>query len=298
MKSLTIFTVTYNRARTLPALYKSLCEQKCKNFIWLVVDDGSTDNTRELIESYSKQDNGFEIRYVYKENGGMHTAHNEAYKNIDTYFSMSIDSDDLLAEDAVSKIYDYWERYGSEDYAGIIALDCDKNGRLCGKKLPDQKSTTITHYYEHGGCGDKKLVYRAEIIKNTPEYPVFEGEKYFSLRYKYTIIDEKYEMLILNDYLCVVDYQDDGSSNNMLWQYKKNPKGFAYLRIFDMQHDKTIKRKFISNVHFVADSHLAGDKLYFGKSPKKLLTLCAWPFGIALYFYIIHKTKVTENRMA
>ncbi len=291
MKSLTIFTVTYNREATLPRVYESLCKQNCKEFTWLVVDDGSTDNTRELITGYMKRDNGFKIEYVYKKNGGMHSAHNEAYRHINTYLSMSIDSDDQVANNAVEKILKFWDEHGSEKYAGIIALDCDTRGNLIGKKLPDEKSTTVTHYYEHGGCGDKKLVYRAELMKNTPEYPEFEGEKYFSLRYKYTIVDETLELLILNDYLCVVEYQEDSSTNNMLRQYRRNPKGFSYLRIFDMQHDKTIKRNFISSVHFVAESHLAKDRHYFRKSPKKFLTLCAWPFGMALYVYILKKTN-------
>lgn len=291
MKSLTIFTVTYNRAHTLPRLYESLCAQGNKNFIWLVVDDGSTDETKSLIEDYMQRDNGFEIRYVYKTNGGMHSAHNEAYRHIETYLCMSIDSDDMVAQDAVDKIHSFWDKYGSEDYAGIIALDCDPNGKVIGNKLPEQKSTTITHYFEHGGAGDKKLVYRTEVMKNTPEYPIFEGEKYFSLRYKYTIVDETLELLIMNDYLCVVDYQNDGSSKSMYRQYRRNPKGFAYLRIFDMQHDTTLKRNFISNVHYVAESYLAKDRHYIRKSPKKLLTVCAWPIGMLLYFYILYKTR-------
>lgn len=221
----------------------------------------------------------------------MHSAHNEAYRHIDTYLSMSLDSDDQLAFNAVEKILEFWEQNGSEEYAGIIALDCDTKGNLIGKRLPEQKSTTVTHYYEHGGCGDKKLVYRAELMKNAPEYPEFEEEKYFSLRYKYTIVDEEYELLILNDYLCVVEYQDDSSTNNMLWQYRRNPKGFSYLRLFDMQHDKTIKRNFISNVHYVAESHLAKDKHYLRKSTKRFLTIAAWPFGIVLYIFILYKTR-------
>ncbi len=291
MKSLTIFTVTYNRAHTLPKLYDSLKKQKCKAFTWLIIDDGSTDNTKQLIDRYIQETPDFKIEYVYKENGGMHSAHNEAYRHISTYLSMSIDSDDQLAENAVEKILNFWEKYGSEEYAGIIALDCDPEGKIIGKKLPEQKSTTITYYYEHGGYGDKKLVYRAELMKSTPEYPEIEGEKYFSLRYKYTIVDEMYELLILNDYLCIVDYQTDSSTNNMLRQYRNNPKGFALLRRFDMQHDTTLKRNFVSNVHYVAESHLAKDKHYFRKSPKKLLTFLAWPFGMALYFYILHKTR-------
>ena len=73
---LTIFTPAYNRAHTLPRTYESLLQQDCKEFIWLIVDDGSQDNTAELVRQWQSQDNGFEIRYIYKENGGMHTAHN------------------------------------------------------------------------------------------------------------------------------------------------------------------------------------------------------------------------------
>lgn len=288
---LTIFTVTYNRAHTLHRVYQSLCKQQNKSFVWLVIDDGSTDNTRELILDYKNKTKDFRIEYVYKKNGGMHTAHNEAYRHIDTYLCMYIDSDDWLADDAVNKIITFWSEKGSEKYAGIIALDCDSKGHVIGKKLPEQKTTTVTYYFEHGGCGDKKLVYRTELMKNTPEYPEFEGEKYFSLRYKYTIVDETYELLILNDYLCVVDYQNDSSTNNMIRQYKNNPVGFAFLRVFDMKHDKTLKRNFISNVHYVAESYLAKDKDFLVKSPKKLLTVLAWPFGVVLYFYIIIKTK-------
>ena len=81
---LTIFTPAYNRAHTITRTYESLCKQNCKDFIWLIVDDGSTDNTAALVKSWQEIDNGFEIRYVYKKNGGMHTAHNVAYENIDT----------------------------------------------------------------------------------------------------------------------------------------------------------------------------------------------------------------------
>ena len=81
---LTVFTPAYNRAHTLHRCYESLCRQKCKQFKWLIIDDGSSDNTKELVESWIKEDSGFEIIYHYKENGGMHTAHNAAYQLIDT----------------------------------------------------------------------------------------------------------------------------------------------------------------------------------------------------------------------
>lgn len=79
MAFLTVFTPAYNRAHTLPRTYESLCQQDCKDFIWLIVDDGSTDETADLVKGWQKEKNGFEIQYIYKENGGMHTAHNKAW---------------------------------------------------------------------------------------------------------------------------------------------------------------------------------------------------------------------------
>lgn len=107
---MTIFTPTYNRAHTIGRMYESLKTQNCKEFIWLIIDDGSTDNTSKLVEQWKNESCGFEIRYIYKENGGMHTAHNIAYENIDTELNMCIDSDDCVAEGAVKKILDKWEK--------------------------------------------------------------------------------------------------------------------------------------------------------------------------------------------
>ena len=94
---LTVFTPAYNRAYTLPRTYGSLRSQRNTDFIWLIVDDGSTANTAELVRQWQAEENGFEIRYIYKENGGMHTAHNTAYAAIDTELNVCIDSDDALA---------------------------------------------------------------------------------------------------------------------------------------------------------------------------------------------------------
>ena len=98
---ITIFTPAYNRAHTLHRTYESLLKQDCKDFVWLIVDDGSTDNTADLVKNWQSADNGFEIRYIYKENGGMHTAHNTAYENIDTELNVCIDSDDCLADTVI-----------------------------------------------------------------------------------------------------------------------------------------------------------------------------------------------------
>ena len=283
MPRLTVFTPTYNRVHTLPRTYASLSRQDCKDFVWLIIDDGSTDDTRALVKAWQTQEHSFEIRYLYKENGGMHTAHNAAYEVIDTELNVCIDSDDCLAPGAVRKILAKWDSVQKDKYAGIIGLDADLQGNLIGTGFPaGMIETTLSGYYAAGGSGDKKLVYRTDVMRQYPPYPVFEGEKYVALAYKYRLIDQDYKLAVLNEVLCNVEYQQDGSSNTMWRQYLNNPKGFAFWRKVCMQYPESRKRVFIDCIHYVSSSFLSKDKDFFKKTPKKLLTALAVPFGLAL----------------
>lgn len=289
---LTIFTPAYNRAHTLPRTYESLCLQNCKDFIWLVVDDGSQDNTAELVRKWQCNDNGFEIRYVYKENGGMHTAHNTAYALIDTELNTCIDSDDKLALGAVEKILQKWEQVKDRGYAGIIALDADFDGCIIGKGFPEgMTDTTVIGYYAAGGNGDKKLIYRTDIINQYPAYPVFDGEKYIALSYKYRLIDQDYKMAVLNEVVCDVEYQPDGSTGTMWRQYLLNPKGWAFWRKVQMQYPVSQKRMIIDCIHYVSSCLLAGNVCFLKESPRKLLTAICTPMGIAFSVYVKYKAK-------
>ena len=288
--TLTIFTPAYNRAHTIRQTYESLCRQTCRDFEWLVVDDGSTDNTRQLVEGWIKE-NVIPIRYIYQENQGMHGAHNTAYKNIHTELNTCIDSDDWMPDDAVEKIVSLWRKGGSNHYAGIVGLDATEDGNVIGAKFPDDlKETTLRGYYEDlGGTGDKKLVYRTDVICGVPEYPLFEGERYVGLAYKYNLIDEQYPLLTSNDVYVIVDYQDDGSSRGMWRQYWNNPKGFAFLRKFDMQQTRSWKRKIIDNIHYVSHSIRSGNKRFLQESPMKWLTVLSVLPGYLLYLVNRHK---------
>lgn len=292
---LTVFTPAYNRAGTIKRTYQSLLNQDNKDFIWLVIDDGSVDNTGELVKGWMKEDNGFEIQYIYKQNGGMHTAHNTAYENIHTELNVCIDSDDALAPGAVSSIYHKWQEVKDKGYAGIIGLDADMNtGKVIGTSLPEgMKETTLTGFYAAGGKGDKKLVYRTDVINKYPAYPVFEGEKYVALAYKYRLIDQDYKLAVLNIVLCNVEYQPDGSSATMYQQYVKNPKGFAFWRKVCMQYPESKKRLLIDCMHYVAESKLAGNKHYIQESPRKALTVLMTPAGSLLFKKI--KSVITNN---
>ena len=291
MPTLTIFTPTYNRAYSLHLCYESLCRQTSKDFCWLVIDDGSTDNTRELVEGWKKEDK-IPITYFYQENQGMHGAHNAAYRLIETELNTCIDSDDFMPDDAVEIIINFWQQNKSDDVAGFVGLDVDFNGKLIGTAFPKGLTrTTITGFYAHGGRGDKKLVYRTDIITRYPEYPLFEGEKYGPMGVKIQLIDQDYELLTLNEPLSCVNYQSDGSTMNMYRQYIHNPKGFAYSRKQSMVLAPTAQRRFMEAIHYVSSSIMLRNRRFIQESPRPWLVISAIPFGILWYAFIRYKTR-------
>lgn len=290
MKTVTVFTPAYNRAHLLPRLYHSLCQQTSDDFEWLIVDDGSSDNTKELVACWI-QENRIPIRYIEQENQGMHGAHNTAYKNISTELNTCIDSDDYMPDNAVELILNKWSTVDQEQYAGIIGLDATESRAIIGTKF-NTVYTTLEDFYLGGGKGDKKLVYRTDIIQRYPEYPVFEGEKYVGLGTKYLFIDKEYQLATLNEVLVIVEYQQDGSSNTMFQQYVKYPKGFIYNRMVSMQYSKSVKRKFIEAIHYISSCIILRKKDFLKDSPEKLLTVLAIPFGVLLYFLIQYKVSI------
>ncbi|CAM4112259.1 glycosyltransferase family 2 protein [Paenibacillus alkaliterrae] len=291
---LTVFTPTYNRAYTLHLCYESLKRQSCKDFVWLIIDDGSTDNTKELVAGWIEE-NGIPIRYHFQENQGMHGAHNAAYERIDTELNVCIDSDDYMADDAVEKITAFWKKAGSERYAGIVGLDVTQNGEVIGSRLPEHlEHATLTDLYAlHQVKGDKKLVYRSELTSKYPPYPIFPGEKYCPLSYKYILIDQDYPLLIMNEVLCVVEYRQDGSSLNIIKQYKKNPHGFSFFRKVAMAYAPSWKSRVREAIHYVSSSAIIRNKNFLKESPRKGLTLLAIPFGLMLYVYIQNTNRAT-----
>ena len=291
-KTLTIFTPAYNRAYTLHKCYESLKRQTSRDFKWMIIDDGSTDNTVDLVAKW-KEKSDFEIIYIYKKNGGMHTAHNTAYQNIDTELNVCIDSDDYLTDDAVEIIVSEWEKVKSEKLAGLGALNVFESGEIIGSKFPEniKLSKYFDIYNKYGVVGDKKFIYRTELIKKFP-YPEYEGEKYVGLDYKYKKLDEEYELALINKVVCVVEYMEDGSSKNMLKQYRNNPRGWCFFRIENLKIPNTsLKFKFKESIHYVSSSLMIKDNNLFQMTPYKSLAVLAFPFGYLLKVYIVAKTN-------
>ncbi len=262
--------------------------------MWLIIDDGSVDNTEEVVAGF-KAENQVEIEYIRQENQGMHGAHNTAYANITTELNTCIDSDDLMPPNAVDSILKTWAGVTDKNhYAGLVGLDADLSGKIIGTTFISE-TTTLEDFYLNGGKGDKKLAYRTDVIRRYPPYPIFPGEKYVGLSYKYLLIDKDYQLLTVNKVLALVDYQAGGSSNNMYRQYYKNPKGFAFLRMQNMRLLKSSKRKFMESIHYVAESLLAKNKFFLTESPRKDLTILALPMGILLYYYVLYKNRTISK---
>ncbi len=293
MKTITVFTPTYNRAYCLDQCYQSLIRQTNQDFVWLIIDDGSTDDTKTLVQSWIDE-NKIDIIYHYQENLGMHGGHNAAYRLIETTLNVCIDSDDFMPDDAIEQILKNWELIKDKPhFAGLAGLDANTKGDIIGTRIPDHvKETTLYDiYHTHKAFGDKKLVYRTEVVKKYPAYPIFEGERFVPLGYLYQLIDQDYKLLPVNEVFCIVEYLQDGSSMNMLKQYRRHPNGFAFSRKSRMKLGRSFKEKFKNAIHYVSSSMFVKNGAFLKESPQKLITMLAVPFGIALNIYIRIKTR-------
>lgn len=292
MKKITVFTPTFNRAYCLGQLYESLVQQTNPNFIWMIIDDGSSDSTQELVQSWMDE-NKIEIRYIYQQNQGMHGAHNTAYQNITTQFNVCIDSDDFMPTNAIELILSHESELNNEHLAGLIGLDAYKNGNIIGTRIPEtiKESTVNDLYYKHKIKGDKKVVIKTDVVKQFPLYPVYKGEKLVPLGTLYLLIDQKYKWLCTNDVLCTVEYLADGSSNTILKQYKVSPRGFGYFRMVKMKYSSSTVEKIKSAIHLVSSAIFAKDFSLITKAPNPILVVISSPLGILLNLYIRYKTR-------
>ena len=293
---LTVFTPAYNRADLLPRCYESMKRQTNKNFIWMIIDDGSTDETQTIVDAWMREKNEFEIQYYYKENGGLHTAYNEAIAHIETELCVCIDSDDFMPDDAVERILTFWSENGSEKVAGIVGLDYDLENQVIGDPLPNQETVNlidllIGKYPIHNG--DRTNVVRTELYKKFAPMKSFPGEKNFNPHYMHLQISQEYDFLVLNENLRYVEYQPTGMSNSMLKQYYNSPNSFAEIRKLYLSFpDTSLKFKIRHSIHLVSSCILAGCMgRAMKKSPCKGITFLAIPFGVALSIYIRIKAK-------
>ena len=261
MKTLTVFTPTYNRAHTLRRLYQSLCAQTCQDFDWLVIDDGSTDGTAALVQGFIDEGR-IPIRYVYKENGGLYTGYNVAYATIETELNVCIDSDDTMPENAVERILTLWKEKGADRYCGLLGLDVDMDtGKPLGGRFPEGMTECFFPelYARNILRGDTKQVMRTSLMKEVAPQVGFPGEKNFNPVYMLLQVTDKYPILVTNECFCLVQYQHDDSMSRNIWrQYLDSPRSFAKMRRLEMTlKHTTLLNRLRCSIHYLAESFVA-----------------------------------------
>lgn len=216
---LTVFTPAYNRAKTLPRLYESLLGQTCFDFEWLIVDDGSADETRSVVEGFTGEGK-FPVRYVYKENGGKHTAHNRALEEARGEWFLCVDSDDLLSCTAVADVL-----AAAGEMPGIIAYKEDLQGnRLSGEFPVGLEKATLWELSEVLGCrGEFTLAFRTEYARQFP-FPVFPGERFMG---ECVVYDRMGQLRLVPCVVTRCEYQTDGYSQDFGGLMGKNPNGYC-----------------------------------------------------------------------
>ena len=253
---ITIFTPTYNRAYIISNLYNSLCKQTNSNFVWLIVDDGSTDNTKELISKW-QDENKININYIYQENGGKMRAYNKAVANATTELFCCIDSDDYIVENAIEIILENWNKITNKDnLSGIVAYRGDKNLKPISTIFPeDVERTTIVNLTRNGFKGDTTLVNRTEVLRKYP-FPEIEGEKFITEGYVFHQMDMSYYLYIVREVLTICEYLQDGYTRNEKKLAYTSPKGFALY--YDQEAELSINLK----EYFVNKSYAYCFKMY------------------------------------
>lgn len=227
MYKLTILTPTYNRAAYLPRLYESLAAQTNREFLWLVVDDGSGDGTQELIASYEK--GLVEIRYIAQENAGKHTALNRGIREIDTELTFIVDSDDYLPENAVETILRYHDKYKTmSNLCGYSFLRCHADGTVNTAYFPsDELIGTYADVRINGGIGgDKAEVFYTRILRQYP-FPTFPGEKFLPEDVVWMRMSGPYWMVHINENIYFCDYLENGLTNTGKRMKIHSPRGMV-----------------------------------------------------------------------
>lgn len=244
---ITVFTPTYNRAGLVKRLYQSLMLQTCYDFEWIVVDDGSTDNTQQVFDEIVKRENPFQIKYLKQTNGGKHRAINRGLKEAGGFMFFIVDSDDYLVPNAIQKVIE-WEKSldKSKKWAGVSGLrgyDTSNpiGGFIDGSCYVDAKNTERKNL---GLMGDKAEVYYTHVLKENP-FPEFDGENFITEEVVWDLLAIKgYYVRWYNEIIYICNYLEGGLTESGDKKYLLNPQGVLYwLKIQFKAYPRNFRKK-------------------------------------------------------
>lgn len=289
---LTVFTPTYNRVSTLPRLYDSLVSQSSKDFEWLIVDDGSCDNTSDLINKYIKNKQNFSIKYIKKENGGKHTAINRGVIEANGEWFFIVDSDDWLPEDSIATILNKIDEVGDDTtFCGVSGQRYWPNGISAvsgGVQFQIIDSDAIEIRMKYGFNGDMAEVWKTNILKKYP-FPEFKGERFFTECFVWYRMAEKYKVRYFNKNIYIGERQVDGLIKNIRNHMHNSPQGCA------LTYSEFVRNKRLSLLDRIKAAvnywrYTIGSNI--NKSDDNRLPTWGYLFWLAGCFFYIKDTKL------
>lgn len=214
MGLITVITPTYNRAQKLRMLFESLQMQTVKNFDWLIVDDGSTDNTEQIVDQF-KEEALFSVQYIRKDNGGKHTALNVGIQEIDTELTFIVDSDDKVMPNGTQIIEQYYEKYKNEQRIGFFSfLRCNENHQVLIKMPKDEYIGNYVRERIKGNiAGDMAEVFLTHVLRKY-RFPEFTGEKFLSEDVLWIQIGMDFDTVFINESIYECEYLPGGLTKN------------------------------------------------------------------------------------
>lgn len=288
---ISVLTPTYNRSNLLPKLYKSLVENSKyqAEIEWLIMDDGSTDDTKVVVDKFIKE-NKLEIKYFYQQNQGKMMAINKLVEKSNGDLIVDCDSDDYFTENAFQIIQEAFEKNKEEqDVYGLCFLKYDQDGKNMGNLFKKEKTTMFDLYFKEGETGEKAIVFIAEVRKKF-KHQLENDERFVTEARMYHKMDENYHMICINQPIMICEYQKEGYSRNIKKEFKENPYGYYqyFLEILqkDMRGAKFKKRLYVIK-HFILFSYLTKSK----HNLKKIRGIGNKLLYLGLYFFGIVKAK-------
>lgn len=237
----TVFTPTYNRSYILPKLFESLCMQTSRDFEWLIVDDGSTDDTESLISNLkfqiSNSPTPFEIRYIKQENGGKHRAINRGVREAQGDLFFIVDSDDRLTNDAIEWIEDtHGQIKENERFAGFSGIRIFPNGKRIGGGTDwgTIDATNLDRVMKYRIAGDMAEIYFTQVLRDYP-FPEIDGERFCPEAMVWNRIAQKYVLRFCYHPIYICEYLDDGLTAKIVKIRHSSPKA-SMLYYAELQH--------------------------------------------------------------
>ena len=260
-----ILTATYNRAKCLPKLYESLKKNKSSNYEieWLIMDDGSKDETENLIKDYIAK-NKIEIKFFKQQNQGKMTAINNLAQYVTGEIWIECDSDDYFTDGAFDKIKDLYEKNKErKDIYAFAFLKIDQNGNNMGNTFKKEETTMFDLYFKDGGTGEKALAFITEVRKKY-RYELEHNERFVTEARMYHKMDKDYKMICNNEYMMVCEYQEEGYTKNIDKEFVNNPFGY-YMYFYEILSDMDMKgvplgKRLYVIKHFILFSTLINKK--------------------------------------